>query len=109
MARCHVALTAGAEGDLDGICADLEQQRGSDSGEQWLDEFEAAIESLGTLPDRGPVPPKLAAIGIKEFRQRQFKPFRIIYRVMEKRVFILVVAHCSRDFQSLLQERLLRG
>ena len=109
MAGYVVALTAGAEGDLDGICAHIEQQRGPDAVEAWLDRFAEAVGSLETFPDRGSVPPELAALGIRDFRQKPFKPYRIIYRVIEKKVFILVVAHGRRDFQSLLQERLLRG
>lgn len=109
MAHYRVALTAGAECDLDGICAHIEQQRGPNAVDEWLEKFDQAIGSLETFPDRGSVPPELAAIGTKDFRQKQFKPYRIIYRVMERSVFILVVAHGSRDFQSLLQDRLLRG
>lgn len=109
MARYRVALTAGAEGDLDGICAWIEDQRGPDAVGEWLDTFEDAIGSLETFPERGSVPPELAALGIKDFRQKRLKPYRIIYRIRERRVFILVVAHASRDFQSLLQQRLLRG
>lgn len=109
MAHYHVVLTAGAEGDLDSICAHLELQRGPDAVDEWLDRFYQAIGSLETFPERGSMPPELAALGIRDFHQKQFKPYRIIYRVMEKNVFIMVVAHGSRDFQSLLQERLLRG
>ncbi|QDP18646.1 type II toxin-antitoxin system RelE/ParE family toxin [Sphingomonas xanthus] len=109
MARYDVALTAGAERDLDSICTYLEQQRGPDAIDEWLDNFNDAIGLLETFPDRGSVPPELEALGIKDIRQKQFKPYRIIYRVMETSVFIMVVAHGSRDFQSLLLERLLRS
>lgn len=109
MAHYHVALTTGAVGDPDGICSHIDKQRGPDAVDEWLEKFDQAIGSLETFPDRGSVPPELAAIGIKDFRQKQFKPYRIIYRVIERSVFILVVAHGSRDFQSLLQDRLLRG
>ena len=109
MARYRVALTAGAERDLDAICAWIERERGPDAVDEWLEEFDQAIGSLETFPDRGSVPPELAAIGIKDFRQKQFKPYRIVYRVLERNVFILLVAHGRRDFQSLLEERLLRG
>lgn len=109
MARYRVALTAGAERDLDGICAWIEDERGPDAVDEWFEMFDQAIGSLEAFPERGSVPPELAAIGIKDFRQKPFKPYRIIYRVLESNVFILVVAHGRRDFQSLLQERLLRG
>lgn len=109
MARYRVALTAGAELDLNSICAYLEQQRGPDAVDEWLDKFDEAIGSLETFPDRGSVPPELEALGIKDFRQKQFAPYRIVYRVMAANIFIMIVAHGSRDFQSLLQERLLRN
>lgn len=109
MARYRVALTAGAERDLDGICAWIEQQRGADAVHEWLERFDQAIGSLETFPDRGSVPPELAALGIKDFRQKPFNPYRIVYRVLDRKVFILLVAHARRDFQSLLQERLLGG
>ena len=109
MTRYRVALTAGAEGDLDAICDWLEGERGPDAVGEWLDRFEAAIGSLETFPERGAIPPELVALGIREFRQKPFKPYRIVYRVLEKRVFILLIAHARRDFQTLLQERLLRG
>lgn len=109
MPRYHVALTAGAERDLDGICAFLEQQRGPDAVDEWLDSFEEAIGKREIFPDRGSVPPELDALGIREFRQKQLKPYRIIYRTIATDVFILVVPHGSRDFQSLLQERLLKS
>lgn len=109
MAGYRVALTAGAETDLDGICAHIEHERGPGAVDEWLDRFDRAIGSLETFPERGPVPPELAAIGIREFRQKPFKPYRIVYRVVDRNVFILLVAHARRDFQSLLQERLLRG
>ncbi|RPJ74031.1 MAG: type II toxin-antitoxin system RelE/ParE family toxin, partial [Desulfobacteraceae bacterium] len=36
-----------------------------------------------------------------------FKPYRIIYRVMDKNVYVLLVVDGRRDMQSLLQRRLL--
>lgn len=107
MARYRVALTVGAEHDLDSVCTYLERQLGPDAVDEWLNKFDEAIGSLETFPDRGSVPAELETLGIKDFRQKNLKPYRIIYRVMEAIVFIMVVAHASRDFQSLLQERLL--
>jgi hypothetical protein len=36
-------------------------------------------------------------------------PYRIVYEVVGKQVFVVLIAHTRRDFQSLLQERLLRS
>lgn len=69
--------------------------------------IEQVIESLSTYPDRGSYPNELSALGIREYRQRFFKPYRIIYRVMGKRVYIYLIADGRRDFQTLLARRML--
>jgi toxin ParE1/3/4 len=46
-------------------------------------------------------------LGIREYREVFFKPYRIIYRVVEKNVYIFLIADGRRDMQTLLQRRLL--
>ena len=69
-------------------------------------------------PRVAPLPPCLAgrfrayprefhALGIREYRETRFKPYRVIYRIMEKRVYIYVIADGRRDMQTLLERRLL--
>ena len=41
------------------------------------------------------------------YREVFFKPFRIIYRVSDAKVFVLLVADGRRDMRALLQRRLL--
>jgi len=65
------------------------------------------IESLSTHPERGSYPKELSALGIREYRQRFYKPYWIIYRVIGKRVYIYLIADGRRDFQTLLARRLL--
>ena len=62
---------------------------------------------LATLPDRGSYPRELLALGIKDYRQVFFKPYRLIYRVSEQDVVVFVIADGRRDMQSLLTRRLL--
>jgi toxin ParE1/3/4 len=66
-------------------------------------------DSLATFPERGSYPKELLALGIREYRQAFFKPYRLIYRVIGKRVFIYLIADGRRDMQSLLFRRLLGG
>ncbi|MNC90549.1 Plasmid stabilization system protein [compost metagenome] len=66
-----------------------------------------AVERLATFPDRGPHPKELQALGIREYRQAYFKPYRLIYRVTGKQVFIYLIADGRREMQSLLARRLL--
>ena len=67
----------------------------------------AVAERLTALPDRGPHPKKLQALGIREFRQTFFKLYRLIYRIVGRQVLIYLIADGRRDMQSLLSRRLL--
>lgn len=59
------------------------------------------------MPLRGVNPRELAELGIREYRQVFFKPYRIIYRVVADRVYIYLIADGRRNMQSLLSRRLL--
>lgn len=72
-----------------------------------LDKLLEATESLSAFPARGSHPQELLALGIREYRQTFFKPYRIIYRVIGKQVVIYLIADGRRDMQSLLSRRLL--
>jgi len=64
-------------------------------------------EQLSTFPDRGGFPRELLNIGIKEYRQVFFKPYRLIYRIVGKQVVVYLIGDSRRDLQSLLARRLL--
>jgi toxin ParE1/3/4 len=66
-----------------------------------------AAEGLATLPERGSRPRELLALGIHEYRQVFFKPYRLIYRIIGQQVFIVLIADGRRDMQTLLARRLL--
>jgi toxin ParE1/3/4 len=51
----------------------------------------------------------LLALGIRDYRETFFKPYRIIYRVEGKRVYVYLIADGRRDMQSLLERRLLES
>ena len=73
------------------------------------EQIEQALGSLAKHPRRGNYPKELLDIGIREYREIFFKPYRIIYRVMGNNVYVLVIADGRRDMQTLLQRRLLQG
>lgn len=64
--------------------------------------------SLQEYPNRGRVPPELKFLEINDFLEINYKPYRIIYQIVEKVVFIHCVLDGRRDMQKLLQERLIR-
>ena len=67
----------------------------------------ATAEKLAVMPERGSYPKELVGLGVKEYRQVFFKPYRLIYRVMDADVVVYVIADGRRDMQSLLTRRLL--
>jgi toxin ParE1/3/4 len=69
----------------------------------------SATRYSGELPNRGVYPKELAEAGIKDFREVFFKPYRIIYEVGKKGVYVHLVADGRRNIQALLKRRLLGG
>jgi toxin ParE1/3/4 len=109
VAKYDVQITEGALGDLDAIRSFIAAQRGEDSAEEWMSGFEEVIHSLERWPERGALPAPLIELGIHIFRQLPKPPYKIVYEVIGRQVFVFLIVHAKRDFQSLLQERLLRG
>jgi toxin ParE1/3/4 len=72
-----------------------------------LEQIEKTFSTLSEFPERGVYPKELLKLGIREYREILFKPYRIIYRVMDKNVYVLLIVDGRRDMQSLLQRRLL--
>ena len=50
---------------------------------------------------------KILALGIRDYRQVLFGPYRLIYRVIGTSVYIYLIVDGRRDMQSLLARRLL--
>ena len=100
--KYQVVVIDDAERDLEEIHAYIAQTDSAENAVHVLDGVLAATEDLGSFPDRGSIPKELRALGISEYRQVFFKPYRVIYRVLDKQVVIYVIADGGRDMQSLL-------
>jgi toxin ParE1/3/4 len=72
-----------------------------------LDKIEKVFSKLSELPERGAYPRELLAIGIREYREIFFNPYRIFYRIIKKKGYVLLIVDGRRDMQALLQRRLL--
>lgn len=105
--RYAVHLTQGAEQDLESIYDYIAAFDSPANADYVLERLMKAAEELATFPERGSYPKELLALGVKEYRQTFFKPYRMIYRVIDKRVYVYVIADGRRDMQSLLARRLL--
>jgi len=102
-----VLLTAGAERDLVAIHDHILDTDGASAADRVLQRLLEVAERLAELPDRGRHPKELLAIGIHAYRQIIMRPYRIIYRVVEEQVVIVLIADSRRDMQTVLTRRLL--
>jgi toxin ParE1/3/4 len=105
----EVLLTEGAEQDLEAIHDYLSEFDSVANANHVLDELMALMASLSKFPQRGIYPRELVGLGIKEYRQTVFKPYRVIYRVTGNQVIVYLIADGRRDMQSVLARRLLGG
>ncbi len=108
-AKFEVLLTDGAEQDLEAIHDYICEFDCVANANFVLDEVMDVIANLSKFPERGSYPKELLGLGIKEYRQTFFKPYRVIYRVAESRVIIYLIVDGRRDLQSVLATRLLGG
>lgn len=103
----EVLLTRSAEQDLESIHDYIAEFDCMANAQHVLDALMAVVESLAQFPERGSYPKELAGLGIREYRQTVFKPYRVIYRVMGEQVIIYLIADGRREMQSVLARRLL--
>lgn len=105
--RFQVSLTKAAERDLETIHDYIAEFDSVANAHRVLDRLLEITLSLERFPERGTHPRELLALGIKDYRQTNFKPYRMIYRVVGRQVLIYVIADGRRDMQALLERRLL--
>ena len=105
--KYRVLLTDDAVHDLEEIDDYISGHDSPQSADYVLNQIEELILTLADFPDRGAFPKELLTVGIKEYREVLFKPYRVIYRVIGNDVIIYMIADGRRDMQTLLQRRLL--
>ncbi len=104
-----VFLTDDASRYLEDIVDYIEKHDVPGKAEHVLEQIEKTLKSLSEMPQRGTYPKELLALGLREYREIFFKPYRIIYRIMDPRVYVMLIADDRRDMQALLQRRLLQA
>ena len=105
----RVFLTNDAANDLEELVDFIEKHDSPKKAQHIIDKIEGILSSSTESSERGPYPKELLALGIKEYRQLFFKPYWLIYRVIGKKVYVMVIADGRRDMGTLLQRRLLQA
>ncbi len=108
MKRFRVRLAEDAEQDLVDIYRYVATRDSADKAAYVLEQLETLCARLAKLPLRGHIPPELDRVGVTNYREVHFKPYRVIYEVIGQDVFVHCVLDGRRDMQSLLERRLVR-
>lgn len=102
-----VQLTDDAVHDLEEIYDYIERNDSPGGADHVLEQIEAVFANLSEYPRHGNHPKELLDMGIREYREVFFKPYRIIYRVTGDNVFVLMISDGRRNMRGLLERRLL--
>lgn len=104
----EVLLSEDAERDIEDIYLYVARHDAVEKADHLLAALEETCSALSELPERGNVPKELEPLGMTEFREVHYKPYRVIYRIIGRQVIVYCVVDGRRDMQSLLQRRLIR-
>ena len=106
--KFKVNIVSSAEEDLFEIYQYVFFNDSEEKADKLYSKLYEKCSSLQEYPNRGHVPPELHLLGIDDFLELNYKPYRIIYQIIDKVVFIHCILDGRRDMQKLLQERLIR-
>ena len=108
MSKYRVRIVREAEEDLAELIAYISNHDSTERADYVFERLLAVCQRLEKHPERGHFLPELRSLGIKTHREVHFKPYRIIYEVIGREVFILLIVDGRRSFQTILERRLLR-
>ena len=61
---------------------------------------------LYSLPERGRIVPELQSQGILQYREIIIPPWRLMYRITEREIYVLTVIDSRRNVEDILLARL---
>ena len=77
-----------------------------DSPQNALTSIKQKASNLHTLPGRGRIVPELQGQGILQYRELIIPPWRLMYRIDERKVYVLSVIDSRRNVEDILLARL---
>jgi plasmid stabilization system protein ParE len=103
--RVHWANVA--ENDLIGIIEYIAQDNLTNAIKVF-ETIKKKTSSLSQFPERGRIVPELKDHGIILYRELIVAPWRIIYRISAKKVYVLSVIDSRRNVEDILLNRLIK-
>jgi toxin ParE1/3/4 len=108
MKKYKVIIDPQAKTDLKEIFVYVLVNDSLESANKLLNRIEETCFKLEMYPERGHIPPELRQTGIKNYLEIHYKPYRIIYEIEDKLVYIHSVIDGRRNIQEILSNRILR-
>jgi len=106
--KYRVRIIREAEEDLAELVDYIAQHDSVERANYVLEKLLTICTRLERHPERGHFLPELRSLGIKTHREVHFKPYRVIYEVNGREVFILLIVDGRRSLQTILERWLLR-
>jgi toxin ParE1/3/4 len=103
----QVAWAAAAQNDLKQII-DYIAIKSPGNASQILRKIKEKVSDLYALPDRGRIVPELKEQGIHTYREINIAPWRVIYRISDKTVFVLSAIDSRRNVEDILLDRFVK-
>jgi toxin ParE1/3/4 len=96
-----------AEDDLKNIILHIAEDSPTNAS-TIFDKIKEKASSLTQFPERGRTVPELQDQGIFLYREFVVAPWRIIYRISDKKVYVLSVLDSRRNVEDILLKRLIK-
>lgn len=93
-----------AENDLKNIIAYIAKDS-PQNALNILNDIRQKASHLYTLPERGRIVPELQGQGIINYRELIISPWRLIYRIFERKVYVLSVIDSRQNVEDVLLKR----
>jgi len=107
MKKFEVIWTKSAQFDLELIIEYIKMNSLNNAKKIFL-EIKEECNNLYFFPERKRIVPELQQIGILKYRELIHKRWRIIYKIDDTKITILIVIDSSRNLEDILFQRLLK-
>ena len=107
MKNYEVIWTKNAQYDLESIIEYIKIDS-INTAKKIFFEIKKECDNLYYFPERKRVVPELQQIGIFKYREIIHKRWRILFKIDDKKVYILLVVDSSRNLEDILFQRLMK-
>lgn len=107
MAKYQVFWTKTAAEDLEDIIDYISLDSKIRAKEQYQ-KIKAAALTLNKFPTKGRIVPELKENNIEKYRELITSPWRLFYRIVQEKVFVLALIDSRRNIEDILLARHLR-